>query len=461
LKSQVTYWSRKGVGRTLWHVIHLNATLTLHKRERKFLDYRMEYTLKPSGYTTPVFVIVDIAYFLALPFLVLFACISRLKGHPRRRDLGARLGVGHSLNPHSKRILLHAVSVGEVNAIRTLVSDLKAIGYDVVICVTTDTGIARANDLYSDSCTVTRFPFDFSFSVRRFLHRIKPTIVALVELEVWPNLIATCAKRQIPVVVINGRLSKRSFTKYKLVKPVLRRTFRQLTAIGMQNEVYANRVRELGAHHVSVVGTMKWDNATLRDFVEGANELADDLHIDRSKPLIVAGSTTPEEHKLCKKILPNGVQLLCAPRRPEWFDDAVKTLSPCNRRTSNTRQQTSHFVLDTIGELDKAYALADIVIIGRSFAPLHGSDPTQSIALGKPTIIGPNVSDFEEMVELLVDGGGLIQCSTQELKGHIQSLLDDDALKERISKAGRKVIASQQGATKRYEDLIVEYTPNA
>ena len=408
-----------------------------------------------------MFVLVDIAYFLALPFLILFAFISRLKGHSPREDLRARLGVGEALLNHPKRALLHAVSVGEVNAIRKLVSELQSREYDVVVCVTTDTGIARARELFSESCHVTRFPFDFSFSIRRFLNRIKPTIVALVELEVWPNLISTCSKRSIPVVVVNGRLSERSFKRYKIARPFLRRTFQKLSAIGMQNELYADCVRELGATNVSVEGTMKWDNAIITDDIDGSEQLADELQIDRSKPLVVAGSTAPDEHALLRDAIPNGVQLLCAPRRPEWFDDAQKTLAPCNRRTSEHRSATRFFLLDTIGELDKAYAIADIVVIGRSFVQLHGSDPTSSVALGKPTIIGPNVSDFDEMVHNLVQGGGLIQCSSDELAGHIHSLLEDDILKTAIIDGGRKVIESQQGATQRYVNLIVEHTPDA
>ena len=420
----------------------------------------MECILNVAGYTTEVFLFVDITYLLALPLLILYAIVSRVRGHAPRKELRARLGFGDVLPSHPKRILLHAVSVGEVNAIRRLVSDLQKKGYDVVVCVTTDTGIVRAKELYSESCHVTRFPFDFSFSIRRFLTRVKPTVVGLVELEVWPNLISICSKRAIPVVVINGRLSERSFRRYKLAKPLLRPTFQKLSAIGMQNELYADRVRQLGALHVSVEGTMKWDNATLDDEIEGAQELADDLQIDVNKPLVVAGSTALGEHELLMQSVPTGVQLLCAPRRPEWFDEAAKTFPSCNRRTSSTRQDTPYFLLDTIGELHKAYALADIVVIGRSFAPLHGSDPTQAIALGKPTIIGPNVSDFQDMVQLLVRGEGIIQCSDEELATQIQSLLDDIPRQNSLRKAGRDIIKSQQGATTRYEDLIMEHTPN-
>ncbi len=397
-----------------------------------------------------------------LPFFLLAACISRLKGHPARKGIRGRLGIGDALpQPSKNRVLLHAVSVGEVNAIRSLVLHLQQRGYEIVMCVTTDTGLARARELFSHSCHVTRFPFDFSFAIKRFLKRTQPTIVALVELEVWPNLISTCSASGIPVIVINGRLSERSFKRYKLARFLLQSTFRKLSTIGMQNEVYANRVRQLGATNISVEGTMKWDNASITDTIAGADELATELGIDRKKPLVVAGSTAPAEHELLLQSLPKGVQLLCAPRRPEWFDEAERTFPSCNRRTKSERFDTEYFLLDTFGELDKAYALADIVVIGRSFAPLHGSDPTQSIALGKPTIIGPNVSDFEDMVQLLVEGNGLIQCSQEDLRTHISTLLNDPTRCAEIRDAGRKIIESLQGATKRYEDLIVKHLPHA
>ncbi len=407
-----------------------------------------------------VFILVDFFYLLALPFLIIFALISRIGGHPRRKDLLARLGYGEDLSHSSKRILLHAVSVGEVNTLRKLIPKLIENNYEVVVCVTTDTGIKRATELFSQTCVVTRFPFDFSFAVRRFLKRIKPTVIALVELEVWPNFIGQSDTLSIPVVIINGRLSERSYDRYKLAKPFLRKTFSRIAAIGMQTEEYAHRVMSLGGNNVSVQGTMKWDNVdTSKSSIEGADDLASNLGIDAQKPLIVAGSTAPEEHKLFQKVLPKGMQLLCAPRKPEWFDDAAKTLTPCNRRTSSESFETNYFLLDTIGELDKAYSLADIVIIGRSFVPMHGSDPVPPIALGKSTIIGPNYSDFKEMVHMFADNAGIIICSEIDLGETITSLFEQPELLEESGLAGQKVIDSQQGASKKYLKLIVDNTP--
>src|SRR5262249_14810801 len=144
--------------------------------------------------------------------------------------------------------------------------------------------------------------------------------------------------------------------------------------------------------------------------VEGAEQLGVEMGIDRGKPLVVAGSTAPDEHELLVNAVPEGVQLLCAPRRPEWFDHAAAVLAGCARRSKGERGSSAgRFLLDTIGELRMAYALADIVVVGRSFGNLHGSDMIEPVALGKPTIIGPAVADFQDAVDALLTGDGILQ----------------------------------------------------
>ena len=162
-----------------------------------------------------------------------------------------------------RRVLIHAVSVGEVNAIRELVAALDAGGCEVVVATTTDTGTARAQALFGSRHQVVRFPFDLSWMVLRFLRRIEPDSVVLVELEVWPNLLAGCARLGMPVLVINGRLTSRSHRRYAMVKPLVRRMFSRLAWVGVQDEDYAARFRDLGAApgRIDVIGNMKWDNA--------------------------------------------------------------------------------------------------------------------------------------------------------------------------------------------------------
>ena len=357
------------------------------------------------------------------------------------------------------RVLLHAVSVGEVNAVRRLVAEL-ASGPEpcqVVVATTTDTGFARARSAFGNTHPVVRYPFDFSFAVRRFLDAIRPDVIALVELEVWPNFVADARRRGIAVCVINGRLTARSLRRYRRLKAMVRPTFGRLAAVAAQSQVYADRFRELGApgEAVSVTGTMKWDTAEIAESVEGADALAQQMGIDRARPLVVAGSTAPGEHELLLQCMPAGAQLLCAPRKPEWFEEAAEALPGCARRSRGDRgSPTGRFLLDTIGELRRAYALADVVVVGRSFGNLYGSDMMEPVALGKATVVGPAVDDFAETVEALLEGGGIIQSDAASLADVLARLLGDPAERSRLAEAGRGVIRARQGATARHARLI-------
>jgi 3-deoxy-D-manno-octulosonic-acid transferase len=408
---------------------------------------------------------VNVVYALGLGLLAPVWMLRLLRTGKYRTDWNARFGGGEALPAlpdGSKRILIHAVSVGEVNAIRLLVQRLRDADPppDIVIATTTDTGFARAKALYGDEHAVVRYPFDFSFAVNRFLRRMRPNLVALVELEVWPNFTSVCHQHGIPVCVTNGRLSARSFKRYRLIRALVMPSFRRLAAAGVQNDEYAQRFRALGAASVHVLGTMKWDTAQIADDVTGAEELAIDLGIDRSRPLVVAGSTAPGEHELLHAAVPDGVQLLCAPRKPEWFDQAADALPGCVRRSNGRGDPASNrFLLDTIGELRMAYALADLVVIGRSFGNLHGSDMMEPIALGKAVIVGPAVGDFYDTVNALLEGEGIRQVATDALAQHIAVLLEDGAARTQLAANGRAVIRAQQGATQRYVELLRKHLP--
>ena len=361
--------------------------------------------------------------------------------------------------PDHDRLLVHAVSVGEVNAIGALIDRLtdRPKAPSIVISTTTNTGHARAVELFGGRFDVVRFPFDFSPAVRRFLSTVAPAAVICFELELWPNFTWLCHRRGIPIGVINGRLSERSLRRYRLIRPIVRKSFERLAFAAVQNTDYRRRFVELGADpdRVEVTGTMKWDASPIADRVEGADELAQALGVDRDKPLVVAGSTAPDEHELLVNSLPPGAQLICAPRKPEWFDQAADAMPGCTRRSvGGSAKQTMYFLLDTIGELPMAYALADVVIIGRSFGALYGSNPIEPIALGKATVIGPAASDFQETVDALLAGDGMIQTTRSELPQVLADLLDRPERRNELANNGRRVIRSNQGATARTVELI-------
>jgi 3-deoxy-D-manno-octulosonic-acid transferase len=253
----------------------------------------------------------------------------------------------------------------------------------------------------------------------------------------------------------------------------MRSAFVRLAFAAVQNDAIAQRFRAMGipADRVHVTGTMKWDTARLSDTVEGAECLANEMGIDRSRPLIVAGSTAPGEHELLHQATPPGVQLLCAPRKPEWFDQAARALPGCVRRSNRsvpetrgldsdgrspdrTPQASSRFLLDTIGELRQAYALADLVVIGRSFGGLHGSDMMEPAALGKAVIVGPAVRDFQDSADALLEGDGLIQTTANDLPRVIAELLDDPQRRTQLAANARRVIVANQGATGRHAAML-------
>lgn len=384
-----------------------------------------------------------------------------------RTDWPARFGRCDPVNRTAKRsILIHAVSVGETNAVRTLVDAIQHdTNWQIICSSTTDTGIERARHLFEPRHRVVRYPLDLTRSVNRFLDATDPDLVALVELEVWPNFTEACRRRKIPVCVINGRLSDTGFPRYRLIRPLARAMFAGLSAVGAQTRTYADRFEALGvpASRVHVLDTMKWDTAQIADHVDGAEALATAMGIDRRRPLIVAGSTAPGEEKLLVETCPTHAQILFAPRKPEWFDAAATVAPGVVRRTDHRGgtprpcDGTRFFLLDTIGELRKAYSLANVAVVGRSFLGLYGSDMIEPIALGKPTLVGPHHQNFADAVDALSAGGGL---EVTDAPGRVAgALLDDPDRASALATRGRNVIRARQGATGRHLQMLRSAMP--
>lgn len=407
----------------------------------------------------------DIAYAVGAAALSPVWGSYLLKTGKWRTDWPGRFGRAEvpAKEPGTRRLLIHAVSVGEVNATRTLVDQLAEAdaSLQLVIATTTNTGFARADALYGEHprvAAVVRFPLDFTRAVRGLLDTAEPDAVALVELEVWPNFVEACSRRGVPVCVVNGRLSAKSYRGYRRVRPLIAPAFAKLAAVGAQTMAYADRFIAMGTprDRVRVLDTMKWDTARVEDAggVAGAHALAEEMGIDRDRPLIVAGSTGPGEERLLLDARPEGAQLLLVPRKPERFDE-VAVLAPMRRRTyGHTKSSSTEvFLLDTMGELRQAYALADVAVIGRSFNGMGGSDPIEPIALGKPTIIGPDVSHFADVVWAFEPEGGIVK--TDEPGPLIRELLSDADRRRELAERGRRVIAKHRGATQRHVEMLM------
>jgi 3-deoxy-D-manno-octulosonic-acid transferase len=281
--------------------------------------------------------LLDVAYLLT-GIAVSPILLYRMIRHGRYRSgWGQRFGRVNRKDPQKKCIWLHAVSVGEVNAAQTLVAEIEKqlSDYEIVISTTTDTGFARASKLFGQKWSVFYFPFDLSWVARRAFDRLHPSICLLMELEVWPNFVFTARDRNIPVVVLNGRISDRSFARYRKIKCVTRTFFGKLHRVLAQTEEYAERFRELGcpAERVLVTSSLKYDTAQVADRVEGADALAEQLNLAGAS-LWVAGGTGDEEEKIILDVYKSlsrdsrfdGLRLAVVPRKPERFNEVAELI---------------------------------------------------------------------------------------------------------------------------------------
>jgi 3-deoxy-D-manno-octulosonic-acid transferase len=455
-------------------------------------------------------VLLDIAYLAAgvaaAPVLVLK---SRRTGK-YRTGWAARLGFGdeplwpdlpsphETPAPRPRVLLLHCVSVGELNSVQTLLARLLAADphLRVVVSTTTDTGTDRASKLFSPEKTprvrAVRFPLDFSFAVERLFDRVRPDAVALVELETWPNFLAIARSRRIPVAVVNGRLSERSFPRYRLIRPLMAGMLRNIDWLGVQTASIANRFIALGADpdRVEVIPTLKYDNAQVGSTVPGQDALARAMGLAPEHQLMVGGSTGPgeEEALLAAYGALRGrypaLRLAIVPRHPEvvaqvaaavrgrgWTpvfrtdrpDPPPSPVPPANSAASVAASVAGPalgpddvFILNTMGELRKLYAQAFGVFVGRSLVKLGGSDMIEAAALGKPTCFGPYTHNFAEVVELLVQGGGAAVVSdAAALQETWEKWLRDPEDARRTGELGKQLIERQKGSTDRYVERLL------
>ncbi len=426
--------------------------------------------------------LLNVAYLLAAALYSPVVIYRRLRHGRYNKGFADRRGRITRKNPDKKCIWIHAVSVGEVNATRTIVTKLQQQfpDHEILITTTTDTGYARADSLYGNKLQICYFPFDFSWTMYRAFVNINPGICILMELEVWPNFAKTAHERKVPIIVANGRISDRSYGRYKKIKTIAARMFKRIDLILAQTEQYAQRFRELGCddNKVVVTGSLKYDTAQVAEKIDGANELADKLNIAGDKLWVVGGTGNDEEKPIIevyKELIKDDrfkdIRLVIVPRKPERFDEVAQLIEdngfPLIRyskiksasNSTNERQVTSdkrRIVLgDTMGDLRKFYSLATIIFVGRSLVPMGGSDMMESAALGKCTIFGTGAFNFKQTVDALLDGNGAIQVGDKdELLAALQKCLSDDSYRQQIADNGRQVIKDNQGATEKTIELI-------
>lgn len=444
----------------------------------------------------------DIGFFI---FSIFYLPVLIFKGK-LHKDFAERFGIyseskSQALWAARDSIWIQAVSVGEVTLCKSLVPELKKAFplRPIVFSTITRTGNDLAKKLFHNDAAIIYFPLDFSFITRKVIKLIRPKLYIMIETEIWPNVLKELSGEGVPSILINGRISDRSFWKYKLARPFLQKTLERIDLFCMQSDTDAERIKVLGspAVKVMVTGNMKFD-AEAGSAVKPIEVIKSSLGLSgQDEEFFVAGSTHGGEEEAVvsayKELLRDfpRLKLLIAPRHVERsgeVENVVRRLglesvrvssvngSPGRSRLIKNRErdrqvtpacrqqepgQAGHrpsvYILDTIGHLNDAYALATLVFIGGSLVPHGGQNPLEPAAFEKPVVFGPYMFNFKAIVTALLKNKGALQVAdAKELLDKAALLLKDKEAAALLGKNAKKTILENRGATARNLDIIKE-----
>ena len=420
------------------------------------------------------------SFLLTLGFVLLLPkfAIDALRNGKYVTGLRERLGdVPQIESDGGPTIWLHCVSVGEAQAAISLVRRLKQTfpNHALVVSTTTVTGQRLAQTIFKyQAAGVFYFPIDWAWTVRRVLRRIDPAAIFIMETELWPNLFRAARKRNTPIVSLNGRISDKSFHRYKRIRPFISRVLNNLTLAIMQSDQDAQRIRELGLarNRIVAVGNLKFDTAGSTADPEITKQIGMRFGFADGRSLFVAASThDPEEavilnaFRAVRQSHPN-LRLLVAPRHPERFAEVAGLLTASefsfthrSAPPANDDALADIVLLDSIGELGAVFTFADIAFVGGSIAAHGGHNVLEPAAHGICTITGPHTSNFGAITNAMLTEGALVQLSNTaeqaaELARVLQELLSDTKRREEIGDRARAVCKNNRGATNRTLEFI-------
>jgi 3-deoxy-D-manno-octulosonic-acid transferase len=383
------------------------------------------------------------------------------------RNFRERMGLVAPSFPRatSESIWVHAVSVGEALAARPLVEKLKERFPSVPLYVSTTTLTGRAvaeRSLRADGFFYA--PFDWPRPVRRALEHVNPKLLVLVETEIWPNLIVRAKRRGARVALVNGRISSRALPRYLAIRALMARLLALIDLFLMQSDTHAGRIRRMGAPdgRVFVTGNLKFD---ARLPVSAARVLA--LLGRRRGPVFVAGSTMEGEEeavlaafRALRGRCPEAC-LILVPRHPERFARVFDVVQAAGFRCQKRSELQAAWadgevlLLDTLGELAHVYAVASVVFVGGSLVPTGGHNVLEAAIHGRAVIVGPHMQNFQEIADLFLGAGALVQvASPADLPDAIVALATDEARRERIGEAARGLLEQHRGAVDRTVDAL-------
>lgn len=405
--------------------------------------------------------------FLFIPLTLLSLSIPRY----RLRSL-RRLGIGlkrENNNRNKTTIWVHALSVGEVTSSLPLLSALRKEipNLELVFSTTTRSGEGVAAKLLTEKVDrFVPFPFDFLPIVKYFIHAVRPDLFILVETDFWPALLASLKKKNIPTLLVNGRISKKSFQSYQRYSFFFKPLFASFHTLSMQTERDKDNLIKLGIDHkqVRTLGNLKYDTAL---YSSATRNQPISFSLPEYRHLFIAGSTHAGEEEIIihsfnklKQKLPD-IYLIIAPRDINRGRD-IQGMATAIGLQANCRSQINAggkdiLILDTIGELNKVYSHAHVAFVGGSFVAKGGHNPIEPAIFSVPVLFGPHMEDFSEISEELMEAGGAIKVAdSTELTNMLHRLFTDRLLLEQKGEAARNFILSQQGVIKYHIELIKE-----
>ncbi len=415
----------------------------------------------------------DLLYLCVLALLSPWLILRAVRTGRYRRDLAAKLfGAERIANPDDRPVAwFHGVSVGEIHLLQTVVAAFRVRHPErrIAVSSTTDTGLAEARAHFPD-CAVLPYPFDFSWACAAAIRAVNPALIVLAESELWPNFLAAAAARRVPVVVVNARMSPRSFVRLARVKSLARRfLFRHIAKFAVQSEEYAERLRKLGVPECQLVvtGSVKYDGAAGERDTPKARELRAWMDIPASGIVWVAGSTHAPEEEIVLGIFARlrlrfpQLRLVLVPRHPDRFAEVAALVErsglPSVRRSApKLVAEPAVILLDTVGELGAAWGLADLGFTGGSLDGKRGGQSMiEPAGYGVPTLFGPHVWNFRDAARRLIDAGGAAMIHTPEdLEAKLAAWIADPALRARMGAAARNLVREHKGATERTLDVL-------
>lgn len=407
--------------------------------------------------------IYSLLLYLAFPFILLMLTWRSLGDPAYGRRWKERFAYVPAMNGDGM-IWVHAVSVGETLAAIPLIKRLQQRHPDRRILVTTmtPTGSERVRASLGASVDHVYMPYDLPHLVNRFLSRVRPSLLVVMETEVWPNIVSQCHRHGIPVILANARLSEGSLRGYQKVAFLARPVFRRLHWIAAQSEADATRYRALGVapEKITVTGSIKYDVAVGSETRAAAASLRASLG---ARPVWIAASTHEgeeetliEAHRALRQHHPQAL-LIMVPRHPERFDPVARRiraagLSLSRRSKGGETQNCAVYLGDTMGELLMLFGAADLAFVGGSLIRRGGHNPLEPAAWSLPVMVGPHVFNFATVCQRLSEKGGLLTVADgQALQAQLVALMDDPRRREAIGQSARAVVAANRGALDRLQ----------